>query len=172
MSHAQPRTHNPKQKPTSEELPKIKISKREDGSRRVSIQTVGKSMTKQSFKDQCDINLIMKKHLAGDVVTHVNHIQGDYSEYPSGVDFLEAMNIVIDSSERFNELPSAIRDRFNNSPADFYDFVKDENNIDEMRDLGLIPKKKASETSLNPAEDTEAASNDASQASNDAGSSE
>ena len=43
------------------------------------------------------------------------------------------------ADDAFMALPAAVRERFNNDPAELVDFVSDVNNRSEAIDLGLIP---------------------------------
>jgi len=101
-------------------------------------QTVieGKSMTKQSMKDECDINNIVKKYDRTGVLTHVNTYEAQYGEV-SAQDFLEAMLIVKEAENMFQSLPSEVRSRFDGDPAKFLEFMDNPDNIDEMVELGL-----------------------------------
>lgn len=102
----------------------------------------GPGRTKQSFKDQTDINLIMGRYLKGGVVDHLATHGGKYGDV-SPLSFHEAMEIVAKSQEMFLDLPSELRKRFSNEPALFLDFVQKVDsegnlvNLDEMRRLGL-----------------------------------
>lgn len=92
---------------------------------------------KQSFRDECDINLIMKKFQKTGVITHVNKHEPAYGEVPAQT-YHEAMEIVRHANEMFMEVPAAIRKKFGNSPEAFLEFVSDEKNVDEMRKLGIV----------------------------------
>jgi len=107
------------------------------------------SRTKQSFKNECDINNIMRKFQKTGAVAHVARFGGDYG-FATSVDFHEASNIVIRGRELYSALPSSIRKRFGD-PGEFLDFVQDPKNEDEMRSLGILPKK-ASVVSADSAE--------------------
>lgn len=96
------------------------------------------SLTKQSFKDECDVNFILAKYERTGLVDHISRFQGDYSDVTDTVDLHTALNIVRDANDAFASLPSNIRKRFNNDPAHFMDFVSDPENRDEMISLGLI----------------------------------
>lgn len=102
----------------------------------VQIDAGGESRTKQSFKKECDINQIMAKYQKTGAITHFNKHQQNYG-MADGQTFQEAMNLVCEAQEMFNDLPSSIRSRFGNDPAAFLDFVQDESNVDEMVKLGL-----------------------------------
>ena len=94
------------------------------------------SRTKQSDADACEINNIMAKYLRTGAITHFNKHNPQYGD-ATGPDFQTAMNIVTSAQTMFDELPSNIRNRFQNDPAAFLDFVQDEGNTAEMAELGL-----------------------------------
>ncbi len=106
---------------------------------RVGFKCVGKSRTKQSFANECDINNIMRKFQKTGAVSHLNRYGAEYG-YATSLDFAESMRVVTKGQEMFNDLPSSIRSRFGNDPALFLDFVQDDSNVDEMVELGLLDK--------------------------------
>ena len=64
------------------------------------------------------------------------------------------MNQIIAAQEAFNSLPSDIRKKFDNDPAEFLEFVSDEKNNDEMIQMGLKEESiQSSETPTNLKED-------------------
>ncbi|MCL4147298.1 UNVERIFIED_CONTAM: hypothetical protein GTU68_015673 [Idotea baltica] len=67
----------------------------------------------------------------------VNLQYGDFSNLP---DYQTAFNAVLDANASFNALPSAVRARFNNDPAQFVEFASDPSNSDVLVDLGLAEK--------------------------------
>jgi len=101
-------------------------------------ECVGPSMTKQSDKDDCDINKIMAKYVSNGVLTHVSKYQGSYTDLGDGVTYHDALNTIIAADAAFDSLPSAIRNRFDNDPAKFLDFVSDDKNKPEMAKMGLL----------------------------------
>ncbi len=104
--------------------------------KKVGIKFAKKGRTKQSFEDECNINLIVAKHTRTGAIAHVNKHQAEYG-FATSDDFSTAMRTVTQAQEMFNGLPSAIRNRFANSPGQFLDFVQDANNKDEGQRLGL-----------------------------------
>ncbi len=112
--------------------------------KRQQISFPKKGRTKQSFKDECDINQIMAKYQKTGAMAHINQHGGNYA-FATSLDFSEAMRLVTQAQDMFDGLPSSIRNRFANDPAQFLDFVQDANNIDEMAELGLIETEQASE---------------------------
>ena len=115
-------------------------------------------MTRQSFKDECDINKIMERYEKTGVLEHVKYMQdldrqyGDFMDAPT---YHEACNQMIDANNAFMLLPSKLRKRFDNDPGKFLDFAQDPENEREMRKLGLLPAKRpesinATEGSIEP----------------------
>lgn len=104
----------------------------------------GSGRTKQSFKDQCDINFIMARYLKSGQVDHLATHGGQYGDI-SPLSFHEAMNICAKATEMFGDLSSDVRKRFANDPARFLEFVQKRDadgnlvNAAEMRLLGLAP---------------------------------
>lgn len=105
------------------------------------------SRTKQSFKDECDVNNIMARFQRTGIVEFAQRFQARYGDV-RGVDFASAMNVIAEAREMFAAMPAKLRDRFGNDPARFLEFVQDPENRDEARKLGLLkPEVKAPEPS-------------------------
>ena len=103
----------------------------------------GASMTFQHFKDECDINTIVARYPNG--VTPYDdrkgsEIYGDFSDAEL-FDFRATQEKIIEAENRFNALPSDVRSRFGNNPAELLDFLNDSSNYDEAVRLGLIHAK-------------------------------
>lgn len=113
--------------------------------RRVPISFAGPGRAKQAMKEETDINNIMKRYQNTGVVDFVNKQKGTYADVRN-MDFDASMNSLIRAQNMFADLPSHIRKRFANSPAEFLDFMNDETNIDEARSLGLLPALHEPET--------------------------
>ncbi len=99
------------------------------------------SLTQQHFKDECDINLIIKRYTRSDIALMAAMSNMQYGDYSTPVDFHEAMNIVLRAQEQFEALPSSIRDKFDNDPAKMLDFVSKKENIEESVKLGLLNRE-------------------------------
>lgn len=104
--------------------------------------------TKQAFKDECDINNILKQYKATGQLTHVrSHAQqGKYDNLPDEVDFQTSLNTVIAAERAFSSLPSKLRNRFHNDPVEFLEFMSDPANQDEAIELGLATDARPKET--------------------------
>lgn len=100
-------------------------------------ECVGASQTKQAFKEECDINRIMRKFERTGMIEHARTVPGGYGDFCSAPEFHEACNVVLAAQEMFSTVPSKVRKRFDNDPAAFLAFVQDPANADEMVELGL-----------------------------------
>lgn len=103
----------------------------------------GKSLTKQSFAKDADINAIVAKaELTGfltdpRIPASRQAIFGDFASMP---DFVETQNRIAAVNAAFEELPAAVRARFLNDPGQLVDFLADSKNNAEAIELGLMPK--------------------------------
>ena len=97
----------------------------------------GEQLTKQSFKEQCDVNVIVSKWKKSGVLPPVNARTPLYGDFTKAVDFQEAFERVRSAEEHFARLPAAVRRRCDHDPARFIEFVTDPENAAELRDLGL-----------------------------------
>jgi len=112
---------------------------------RVQLTTREPSRTKQAFKAECDINTIIARFLRTGQIDMAQRLEPRYGDC-TGIEFQSAMLKVKEAQSLFSELPSAIRSRFRNEPAEFLTFIQDPNNRDEAIKLGLIEKPKATST--------------------------
>lgn len=97
--------------------------------------------TKQEFKDECNIKLIIKKHVDAGIPLPSGQAE-KYGDYSDPIAFQDAMQLVITAQERFAELPSYVRTRFENDPTKLLEFMAVPENKDEALEMGLIPKPK------------------------------
>lgn len=97
--------------------------------------------TKQSFKDECDINLMIARWRRSGEISHLGGARGHYGDFSDATDYQDAVNAVQDAQASFMELSSEIRSRMNNDPAQLMLFLSDPNNIDEAEELGLVEKR-------------------------------
>ena len=95
------------------------------------------SRTKQSFKDECDINQILAKYQTQGIVDHINKHEPQYGETTS-LTYQDSMQIVAKANSMFEELPATVRKRFNNQPEQFLDFVQNPENKSELQKMGLL----------------------------------
>lgn len=104
---------------------------------------VSPSMTQQHFAPECDVNKIIARYTAtgfvpDELVRSGNGVYGDFSNVE---DFQTMQNKIIAARASFESLPSEIRRRFNDDPAQLISFVRDEGNYDEAVKLGIVKKR-------------------------------
>lgn len=103
------------------------------------------SRTKQSFKEEVDINTLVKRFgLDGALPQNVRMpVTGDFTMVPG--DFHALANSMRLAQESFDAMPARVRARFHNDPAEFVDFCLDDANRDEAVKLGLVDPAKLAE---------------------------
>lgn len=87
--------------------------------------------TKQSFKDETDVNQIIQKHTRMGTLSHLEQFGGQYGDM-ADFDFQEAQNQIAKANSMFETLPSAVRNQFANSPEEFFKFVNDPENSENL----------------------------------------
>lgn len=104
--------------------------------RSTAYESAKPSMTVQSQKDEADINVLVKRFgLTGNMPVNVR--VPTYGDFTGVESYQEAMNAVIAAENSFMQMNSEVRNRFGNNPELFVKFCSDENNIEEMRKMGL-----------------------------------
>lgn len=113
---------------------------REKAFNRPVFKPSGKTKTDQSFKKDCDVNVIVAKFMKTGQISHINKRQGFYADVSEIPDLLGAQQILRDAEQAFADLPATVRKRFGNSPEALLEFLSDENNREEAIKMGLIPE--------------------------------
>jgi len=93
--------------------------------------------TEQSHKKECDVNMIIKKYDKTGLINHIQTIEGKFGDV-SGIEFQAMQERVASAKSSFAALPTEIRQRFKNDPAELLKFMDDPNNREEGIELGLI----------------------------------
>jgi len=96
-----------------------------------------KSRAQQQFKDECDINNIMKSYQQG-VPLDFKQKVGQYLDTSNALHYKESLEVVISAQNAFLALPVNIRNRFQNDPQELLTFLSDSKNKDEAIKLGLV----------------------------------
>nr|QJB20280.1 MAG: internal scaffolding protein [Microvirus sp.] len=94
------------------------------------------SLTVQSERDDCDINVIMERFGHGVPLPESLRVP-TYGDFTGVSDYRSALDLISEADESFMQLPADVRSRFQNDPARFVDFCSDPSNLDELRKLGL-----------------------------------
>lgn len=93
----------------------------------------------QHFRDECDINEIVRRFGVTGMVDQAK-IPPQFGDFTGVSDYHTAANAIAKANETFEMMPADLRDRFQNDPSRFVDFVLDEKNVDELRRLKLLPE--------------------------------
>jgi len=107
--------------------------------------------TKQSFKEECDINTIMARYQSTGEIPNLDVRAPQYLD-ATGLDFQSMQNQVLEAQALFMELPSKLRTRFANDPGQFLEYVADPQNRAEMRELGLLNREVSPPVVASPVE--------------------
>ena len=109
--------------------------------------------TKQSEAKSADINHIVAQMGGLAFQAPVGGPEVDYSDFP---DYLEAMNSVAMVNQSFARLPSKVRERWGNDPANIFHAIRATEQgqvdfVDDLVELGLMEPPKAPEEPVAPA---------------------
>lgn len=100
------------------------------------------SLTQQQFKDECEIESLLKAHNLSQVMGIMNNhnqqpLYGDVSEIP---DFHVSQNHLARATEYFEGLPSDVRSRFNNSLSEFLTTLNNPGAREALTEMGVLKK--------------------------------
>jgi len=90
--------------------------------------------TKQSFKDETDINKILQRAQKTGTLSHLEQFEARYGDF-SDFDFQQAQIKLAEGQQMFEKLPSEIRKEFNQNPAEFFQYVNDPEKADKLGKL-------------------------------------
>lgn len=90
--------------------------------------------TKQSFKDQCDINRILQRAQKTGTLSHIQKHGGEYGDFAE-FDYTTAQQQLARAKSIFEELPSELRKEFGHNPAAFFEYVNDPANSGRLVEL-------------------------------------
>lgn len=93
-------------------------------------------LTEQSHKDEVNINNIVKRH-GMDLIQKTAALQEFVFDDNPNNDFQEMMNMMLNAEKSFSSIPSEIRKHFDHDAAKFMDFVRNEENRDQLIEWGL-----------------------------------
>jgi len=117
--------------------------------------TVGPSLTRQEFAEECDINTIMTRYNAyviggpGNMPPLGPQHFVDWTAAPRTL--MEYMDFMQEAEAAFMSLPAVVRKEFDNSPQEFIDFASDPENLPQMQTWGLAEKPKEAPVAPAPA---------------------
>lgn len=122
---------------TREIVPDLEILTAYGPKKRQQIMFIGQGATKQSFKDECDINRIMARYQVTGVLPE--QLMPGNPQYVdvTGIDYQNGMQQIAKAQSLFEGLPAKVRDRFKNDPAEFLNFAENPENQAALVEMGL-----------------------------------
>lgn len=125
---------------TLTEIQSVKIRSRFSPRERVSISKFDPSKAKQQFREDSDVNVILRKYKTTGILPELNRAKAHYGDFSNVADYQTAMQSVMNANAAFEALPSEIRTKFQNDPAQLISFVTDSKNREQAIALGLVQK--------------------------------
>ena len=104
---------------------------------RKGFETTGESLTQQSHAAAADVRNIISQYDRTGLIANVNKGIAQYGDYSEINEYAEALNMVREAERNFQEVPSHIREQFNNNAGLFFEFATNPKNKKEMIELGL-----------------------------------
>jgi len=104
---------------------------------RVTAPQGGESMTQQAMKNDCDINVIIKRHAQTGNISHLNPKAPLYLDCTQVRDLAGAIELQEEALDNFATLPSAVRKACNNDPVEFMDMIHTVEGTEELAQAGL-----------------------------------
>lgn len=98
------------------------------------------SRTKSEFKDECDINNVVARALRTGTLPVVDR-EALYADFTQVSDYATASNVLAQATQAFEQLPSSIKEQFENDVTKLLNFVDDPANEAEAIKLGLLPEQ-------------------------------
>lgn len=99
-----------------------------------------RSMTIQSAAAECDINNILSQYRRTGIVNHVTQARASYEDLPDAVDYQASMHLLMDAQAAFAGLPAKVRDHYANDPLRLLQAIQDPQQLDQLRDFGILRK--------------------------------
>lgn len=94
------------------------------------------TLTQQHQAKETDINYIVQQFgVTGQLPQSLN--MPTYADFDAVFDYQTAMNAIIQANQEFMTLPAEVRKQFNNSPAEFLDFIDNNPDPQKLVDLGI-----------------------------------
>lgn len=104
-------------------------------------QNEEESLTQQSDKDDCDINIIMERYgKTGQVPQLLD--KGMPGDFTAVTDYRTALDALKAADDTFAQVPAKIRAEFKNDPAEFIRFVENPANQEKIYEMGLAERPK------------------------------
>lgn len=101
----------------------------------------GPGLTKQSMRDEVDINKIVARFAKTGMLSSFNGGEPFYGDVSDILSYQDALNVVVRARELFDGLPAELRERFANDPARLISFLDNPANKKEAIELGIVQER-------------------------------
>lgn len=98
------------------------------------------SRTKQAFKDECDINAILRRAKATGVVDHVSQLQPVYADVSTFSDLADCYAKVEMAENSFMALPSELRAELGHDARNLVPYINNPANREKCISYGIFKK--------------------------------
>lgn len=106
------------------------------------------SLTDESYKDYCDISLMIERFKVNKIPPRTVDIAYGYS--PTADDVTNAQILLAEVKSNFEALPSSIRDEFGNNVQNYLNYISDKSNLKDCYERGLIDRSSVSLEQIYP----------------------
>lgn len=99
------------------------------------------------YKDECDLNLVMKKFRnLSDVMRSYDASGFVYDDFSNVTDYRTSIERMREANEVFSQMPSDLRAHFNNDIATFLDKVHDESSKEILKKHNFLRQSTSQES--------------------------
>lgn len=109
--------------------------------RKVVVTFTQPSLTKQSFRDEANINNIMARYEQTGIVDNITTATPHYGDFSDVTSYQDALNKINAAQALFDALPAQVRQKFENDPTLFLEFAQNPENYETMVAMGLAAPK-------------------------------
>lgn len=99
------------------------------------------SRTKQSDKDETDVNNILARYMPGNDLSQWDPSKFVFADVSNIGDYLQCKTTIRDAEMAFGQLPAKVREFFENDPSNLVRAFTEPGFEDELRELGLLNPK-------------------------------
>lgn len=114
----------------------LRYEKTED----MKLHTGSESKVQQHFKDEVDINKMIKKYKKTGLMRGISPDKMRFGDFSNVPDYMTLRNKVINIEQLFMKYPSEVRARFDNDASKFVEFMQNSDNFAEAVKLGIVDR--------------------------------
>lgn len=104
---------------------------------RVMTEPKGESLTQQHLAHDADVRNIIKQYDKTGLIANVQKGVAQYGDYSEVNEYREALDLIHNANAMFADLPSEVRQMFENNAGAFLEFASNPANEKKMVELGL-----------------------------------